>query len=273
MITVNDSPLLVVDLLVKTSPQEEFVNVLSLLPAVRSKLVTMTTQSLPASSNGPMLSQVAMETDLLSPFAFTSMPTLTQPEVAMTTQFSPPSWDSSLSQSPQLNSTYSKKVSSGKKSKLDIPGRKAPSASVRKKMYSKGVWPQSPFQAIITSVTENGHIYGQPLANGKRERRNTYKITYSCIYRRERSKEEKYMYVCMCIYIICLYLPLSLSLGKYLDEVQTALKEITSTHPPVTGTDAVYPLMSCVAMYTVDNNWYRGVVMSVTKEERKANVS
>ena len=186
MITVNDSPLLVVDLLVKTSPQEELVNVLSLLPAVRSKLVTMVTQSLPTSSNGPMLSQVAMETDLLSPFAFTSMPTLTQPEVAMTTQFSPPSWDSSLSQSPQLNSTYSKKTPSGRKSKLDIPGRKAPSASVRKKMYSKGVWPQSPFQAIITSVNENGHIYGQPLANGEREREvmYMYEVTYSCTYRR-----------------------------------------------------------------------------------------
>ena len=82
--------------------------------------------------------------------------------------------------------------------------------------------------------------------------------------------------MCMHNLSLSLSLPLlflSLSLGKYLDEVQTALKEITSTHPPVTGTDAVYPLMSCVAMYTVDNNWYRGVVMSVTKEERKANVS
>ena len=196
------------------SPQEELVNVLSLLPAVRSKLVTMTTQSLPPSSNGPMLSQVAMETDLLSPFAFTSMPTLTQPEIAMTTQFSPPSWDSSLSQSPQLNSTYSKKTSSGKKSKLDIPGRKAPSASVRKKMYSKGVWPQSPFQAIITSVNENGHIYGQPLANGERERRNILVLIklHTVVFTGERGVKRKNTCMYVCVYTLFVSISLSPSL-------------------------------------------------------------
>ena len=73
------------------------------------------------------------------------LPTLASKQVTMATK------------SPSRSSSISS-ISSGKS-----PTHK----SKTKASYLKEVWPESPFEAVITSVTEKGYVYGQPVTNSE----------------------------------------------------------------------------------------------------------
>lgn len=146
-------PVLMVDLFINGHNISEFINL-----SPKAEVYT----SSPAITPPPESAELTANTSLHSlPFSIStpsisSSPSPPLPSCPQETFVSKSPKSPSLASSGSRSSKASSRASSRRGSSRGVISS-----------YSPGVWPPSPFDVIVTSVSETGMVYGQPLNCGK----------------------------------------------------------------------------------------------------------